>query len=128
MSNFIYIKAFNDLLDQFYEYLSNKFPVIAPDILVAKTFTDFVRRGSPKEVIRQFMEHTRPYTTQIMDCDEGFFLDYEKNLRIENGQDILMYAPKLKKVWISPETSDMEKAQIWLYFHKLIQLGRNSLA
>lgn len=120
-TNILYIKAFNDLLDQFYEFLSSKFPQISPDILIAKTFTEFVRKGNPREVIRQFIEHITPYTDQIMDCNESFFLDYKNNLKGTN--EILMYAPRLKQVWESDKTTDLDKAQIWLYFHKLIKLG-----
>lgn len=124
MSNIVYIKAFNDLLDQFYEYLSTKFPIISPDILIAKTFTNFLRTGNPKEVARQFMEHTEPYLDKIMDCNEAFFLDYQNN--IGGSNEILTYAPKLKQVWEAKTTTDMDKAQIWLFFHKLLKLGEKA--
>ena len=124
MSNIVYIKAFNDLLDQFYEHLSTKFPQISPDILIAKTFTNFLRTGNPKEVVKQFMDHTSPYADKINDCDEAFFLDYQNN--IKNTNEILTYAPKLKQIWEAESTSEMDKAQIWLFFHKLLKLGEKA--
>lgn len=121
MSNFVYVKAFNDLLDQFYEFLSTKFPSISADILIAKTFTDFLKMGNPKEVPNQFLKHIMPYTDKIMECNESFFLDYQNN--IKGSDEIMMYGPKLREVWEAKSTTDMDKAQIWIFFHKLIKLG-----
>ena len=121
MSNFVYVKAFNDLLDQFYEFLSTKFPSISPDILIAKTFTDFLKMGNPKEVSHQFLKHIGPYTEKIMECNESFFLDYQTN--ICGSDEIMIYGPKLREVWEATTTTDMDKAQIWVFFHKLIKLG-----
>lgn len=122
-SNIAYIKAFNDLLDQFYEFLSTKFPQISPDILIAQTFTNFLRTGNPKEVVKSFMQHTSPYQDQIFECNESFFLDYQNNLKESNSNEMLTYAPKLKQIWEAESTTDMDKAQIWLFFHKLLKLG-----
>lgn len=121
MTSTLYIKAFNDLLDQFYEYLSTKFPDISSDILIAKTFTDFLKRGSPKEVSRQFIKHVSPYSKQILDCNESFFLDFKDN--IKGSDEILVYGPKLREVWMSNSITDFEKAEIWMFFHKLLNLG-----
>lgn len=117
----LYTKAFNDLLDQFYEFLSDQFPSIAADILIAKTFTDFLKMGNPREVSRQFLKHIDPYTSQILACDEDFFINYQNN--IKGSDEILIYGPKLLQVWKDPTTTDRQKAEIWMFFHKLIKLG-----
>jgi hypothetical protein len=119
--NILYIKAFNDLLDQFYEYLSDKIDDIASDILIAKTFTDFLRRGDPKQVPKQFMKHITPYIDKILECNESFFLDYQSN--IKGTDEIMIYGPKLKNVWESNKLTEIQKAEIWMFFHKLINLG-----
>lgn len=123
----IQIKIFNDLLDQFMEYLSNNFIYIKSDLILAKNTISFVRNSNPRLVVEKFMKGVYPYHKQIFECDENFFLNFEDNMRDEdkhklNGDDFLM-GMKFKNVWNSKDTSVTQKAHIWMYFQKLIRAG-----
>jgi hypothetical protein len=70
------------------------------------------------------MSMVNPYKTQILQCDEDFFLNFEKN-KLANGltEDNMLTGMQIKQLWLAPETTDIQKAHIWGYFQKLIRAG-----
>ena len=80
MSKIIQIKVFNDILDQFFEYLQTHFTFYRSDIILAKTTIGFLQRNNPRLVVEQFMDHINPYTDYIFNCDEQFFLNFQKSM------------------------------------------------
>lgn len=122
MSKIMYIKAFNELLDQLFEFLIDKFSDLRSDILLTKTCTDFIRNANPRTPAEQFMEYISPYAGQINECDEDFFLNFEKNLDTTQN-NVILYGFRLKNVWVSDTITDLDKAHIWNFFQKLIKLG-----
>lgn len=126
MNKIVHIKIFNDILDQFFDYLEDNFNEIKSDLVLAKTATDFVRKGNPRLVVEQFMLNVLPYKQQIFDCDEDFFLNYETNLGDSVGQSNLIQAMKLKNLWLSGITQH-QKAYIWLYLQRLLKSGEKAL-
>lgn len=131
MNRIAYIKAFNDLLDQFYDHLAVRFPLFKSDITLAKTCTEFLRNSNPRQVVEQFMRYISPYSEHINNCDEKFFLDFEHNIKKEKeglSQSDILFGVKLKQVWMSEEITEMDKARIWNYFQKLIKLGSKAMA
>lgn len=121
MSKIIHIKIFNEILDQFFEFLEENFTFLKSDIILSKTTMEFVRRGNPRMVVETFIEYTRPYTKQLFECDENFFL----GLNIENvvEKDYLNFSEKIKRVWIDKNTTDVHKAIVFQFFHKLLKAG-----
>lgn len=125
MNKIIQIKIFNDVLDQFYEFLETNFRIFKSDVVLARSTTEFVRRSNPRLVVETFMTCIASYKKQIMDCDESFFLNFESNLSSKDlTTENLLTGLKIKKMWLSSDITDMHKARIWWYFHKLLQAGQ----
>jgi hypothetical protein len=122
MSSIIYIKAFNNLLDQFIDFLMETFPDHRSDITLTKTCTEFIRKTNPRTVVEQFMQFINPYEREIGNCNESFFLDFERNMRLQ--QDEVLFGLKLKSIWQSEDMTDYRKAKIWLFFQKLLSAGK----
>lgn len=124
MNKIVQIKIFNDILDQFFDYLENNFPYFKSDVVLTKSATLFIRNSNPRLVVEQFMNLISPYQQQIFDCNEDFFLDFEKNLS-DSGLtvDNILAGMKIKNMWLSEEITDRQKAYIWLYFQKLLKAG-----
>jgi hypothetical protein len=124
MNTIGHIKIFNTVLDQFLNYLKESFPYIRPDVLLAQSTVSMIRMGNPRLVVESFMNYASPYNEQIYRCDEDFFMDYKNNLiETDLTSDSLLFGEKLKKVWLSPDTTEVHKAHVWAYFHKLLKAG-----
>ena len=121
MNKIVQIKIFNDILDQLFDFLEHNFPYFKSDIMLTRSTTEFIRNSNPRMVVEKFMNYAITYKQQIFDCDEDFFINFEKNISMKS--DNILYGMKLKNVWQSPETSDHQKAHIWLYFQKLVKAG-----
>lgn len=124
MNRIAQIKIFNDLMDQFFEYMEHEFPYFRSDILLTKSSIDLIRKSNPRLVVEQFIHYICPYSTQIMECDEDFFLNFEHNMGL-NKENIL-YGLKLKSIWLANSNKDNEtvlrqKATIFYYFQKLLK-------
>ena len=124
MNKIAQIKIFNDLMDQFFEYMECEFPYFRSDILLTKSSIDLIRRGNPRLVVEQFIHYIYPYSTQIMECDEDFFLNFEHNMGL--NKENLLYGLKLKSIWLANSNKDNEtvlrqKATIFYYFQKLLK-------
>lgn len=124
MSKFVQIKIFNDLLDQFFDYLESNFTFYKSDLILARSGMEFIRKGNPRLVVEQFMGFVSPYKNEIFKCNEDFFLNFDKNM---NPQDLtidnMLTGMKIKNMWLASDTTDHQKAYIWLYFQKLITAG-----
>jgi hypothetical protein len=121
MSKLVQIKIFNQILDNFFDFLQDIFVYLKSDIILSRTTTDFIRRANPRMVVETFMEYTRPYSKQLFECDETFFL----GLNIENvvEKDYLNFGEKIKRVWLDPNTTQVHKAMVFQFFHKLLSVG-----
>jgi hypothetical protein len=124
MNKIAQIKIFNDLMDQFFEYMEDEFPYFRSDILLTKSSIDLIRKGNPRLVVEQFIQYIYPYSTQIMECDEEFFLNFEHNMGL--NKENLLYGLKLKSIWLANSNQDSEiilrqKATIFYYFQKLLK-------
>ena len=77
MSIIVHIKVFNEILDQFFEFLETEFDEFKSDIVLTRTGIDFIRQNNPRLVIEQFMTMIEPYKTKVFECDEDFFLNFK---------------------------------------------------
>lgn len=126
MSKIVQIKIFNDILDQFLDYLENNFEMFRSDIILTKSTVDFIRRSNPRLVVEQYMNFFRPYERHIFNCDEQFFFNFDINLsQIGLTSDNILFGNKIRNIWMSDMTTHNQKAYIWLYFQKLLKAGKN---
>ena len=124
MNKIVQIKVFNDILDQFFMYLENEFDFFRSDIILTKSSIDLIRKSNPRLVVEQFLEYVTPYSKQIMECDDDFFLNFEQNMSLD--KDNLLYGLKLKSFWTdtlhqNPEKTLRQKATMFYYFQKLLK-------
>lgn len=125
MSKIVQIKIFNDILDQFFDYLEANFVDFKSDLILSKTTVEFVRRSNPRLVVEQYISYVEPYKKYIFNCDEDFFLNFDSlNLtKIGFTQDDLVLISKVRNIWASSNINDNHKAHIWLYLQKLTRAG-----
>lgn len=125
MSKIVQIKIFNDILDQFLDYLESHFLIFKSDIILTRSTIDFIRRSNPRLVVEQYMSYVSPYEKYIFECDEQFFLNFDTNLKqIGLTSDDILFGNKIRNIWLSSDTTDNQKAYIWLYFQKLLRAGK----
>jgi hypothetical protein len=124
MNKIIQIKVFNDILDQFFEYLQENFTFYRSDVILAKTTIGFLQRNNPRLVVEQFMEHIKPYTHHVFECDEQFFLNFKDSMLDDDFvQKNILTCLKITNIWTSSDIKNEQKAYIWLYLQKLIKAG-----
>lgn len=129
MSRIIQIKIFNDILDQFFGYLENEFPYFHADIILTKNAVIFIRRNNPRLVVEQFLQYLMPYSKQIFDCDENFFLNFENNIS-NLGSENMLYGLKLKNFFLENQNTDKgmrQKATVFYFFQRLLTSGQKTL-
>lgn len=127
MSKIVQIKIFNDILDQFLEYLDINFPMFKSDLFLMKNTVEFIRKSNPRLAIEQYMRFVAPYEQYIFNCDEEFFLNFDINLKqLGLTADNVLFGNKIRNIWLSSNISDKQKAHIWLYFQKLLTAGKNA--
>lgn len=123
MNTIVNIKIFNDILDQFIDYVEEKFPMFKSDLILTRSTLILLRKGNPRMVVENFMYYVLPYSKQIEDCDERFFLNVDNLTNLEKNKDNLMFISKIKDIWTCRDISDINKAHIWMYFKKLLIAG-----
>lgn len=124
MNTIVQIKIFHDLLEQFFVFLEKNFILYRSDIILTKTAIDFVKKSNPRLVVEQYIISIKPYKNELFDCNENFFLDYDKNLELNGLSDHeTTLVSKIKDLWQSKDITDNQKAYIWLYLQKLYLSG-----
>jgi hypothetical protein len=128
MSKLINVHIFNDLLDKFFDFLDNDFPYFRADLVLIKTTRNFIRKGNPRLIVTQFMEYIKPYSKQIYECDEDYFVNFESNCNLQHlSQDNFLLGKKIRDIWVEKNTSQRQKATIFYYFQKLLEIGEKCL-
>ena len=121
MNKLINVHVFNDLLDQLLEFLDDSFSHYRSDIILAKTTLDMLRKSNYRLVVIQFKKYIEPYTKQINDCDENFFINAAANVNLKDqNQDFFLKSMKIKNIWLAPTTTKKQKAIIFYYFQQLL--------
>lgn len=122
MGTLLKMKLFLNTLDNFLDFIQDTFPEFDTDLVITKQAINMTKASNPRVVIEQFMNYIGPYTSQIENCDEGFFLDID-NIKDDIGSENLDFAIKLKKIWTSNGVTLEQKAKIWWYFQNLLKYG-----
>jgi hypothetical protein len=126
MNSLVHIKVFNNLLNDFLNFLEETFPIISSDIILTRSIVNVLGSNNPRIIVEQFMSSVSMYKKHIFDCDEKFFLNFEENGIKVNSQN-LMHGLKIKQLWLDSKTTNEQKAYIWLYFQKLLRTGEKVL-
>ena len=125
MSKIVQIKIFNDILDQFLDYLEINFVNFRSDIILSRSTVEFIRRSNPRLVVEQYINRVQQFKKYIFNCNEDFFLNFD-NLNLKKigfTKDDLVLISKVKNIWVSSDINQNQKAYIWLYLQKLINAG-----
>jgi len=127
MSKIVQITTFNNILDQFFDYMEVEFPYFRSDLILTRSIITTVKKSNPRLVVEQFLEYILPFERQILECDEDFFLNFENTMSL--NKDNMMYGLKLKSMWLSNQDQSSEqtlrgKAVIFHFFSKLIKIAK----
>lgn len=117
MNKIVKIRVFNSVLSDFLSFLK-EFPSIKSDVILSETKINTVNEINPRIVIEKFIEYTSDYKKQILDCNANFILNNVKDVSEYN--DLFN---RIKNIWVSSSTTDLQKAKIWAYMHKLIKIA-----
>ena len=110
------ISAFNDMMEQFINELTQTFPE-EKGIKKYHASFDLLRKTNPRKCIESFMMAIGPYVTKITSKDDSFLLDDIDFLNEIN----------IKKHW-TPELSQNTKDAVWQYLQTLYMLGTTIMA
>ena len=123
MNSIAKITAFNNLLDSFLDYLENNFSAIKSDVRITRTAIDFVKSSNPRLVMTTFMSGIEKYKDEVLACNENFFLEHVCGLKTALDKNGCLFSEKLRDIWLDPSTSKKQKANIFLYLIKMINLN-----
>ena len=91
------------------------------DIKIAKNSIDTIKRLNPKMLFDTFYQNVYPYKQQILDKDEGFFLNMDYNSVVGGKDNNMMTVMNLQKYWTG--MSNETKECMWQYFGVLVKLS-----
>ena len=102
MNKIVHIKIFNDILDQFFNFLEKSFVDSRSDLILTRNTIEFLRKNNPRLVVEEFMNYIKPFEKQIINCDEDFFINFEQNLPgSTSSKENLLLGSRLKLIWLS---------------------------
>lgn len=122
MTNLSIIIAFNNLLDKFLEYIENNFTELSSEMKLTRTAIEFVKKSNPCVIMKKFMEGIKPYKSEILACNELFFLEHMSGLKTALDTNEIVFTDKLRDIWINGNISEIQKANIFLFLIKMIKL------
>lgn len=123
MSNLSIIIAFDNLLDKFLEYIENNFTELSSETKLTRTAIEFVKTSNPRIIMKKFMEGIEPYKSEIISCNESFFLEHMYGLKTALDTNGISFTDKLRDMWINGHISETQKANIFLFLIKMIKLN-----
>jgi hypothetical protein len=117
MNTLEYIRAFNQVMDEFFKELIEIFPE-ENKIKVQYNLFQSISKVNMRKPCNEFMNGSIPYLEKIAMKDEGFFTsdDKPKLLRDMN----------FDKIW-NPELSEVSKDAIWRYIKSFFIIGSKAV-
>ena len=112
------LSAFNNQLIEFADDLILLYPE-DNDFRTFKTHIQLMQKVNARKMLNLFKEYCIPYTQEILNKDEDFFLN--NNYNQDNDSDNLIIIKKLKNYWNNINNNNREI--IWKYFEVLITLS-----
>ena len=113
------LSAFNNQLSCFCGDLIRVYPE-DNDLKTFKKSLEFLKKNNPRKIVEIFKVYVLPYSDQIKNCDEQFFLNETYDHITEGSEAGFTITTKIKNLW--PELSENNKKTIWKYFDILTQL------
>ena len=127
MNKLVEIKVFLDLLGQFFDYLEENYTMFKSDLILTRMTTNLLIKSNPRLVVEQFMDYMLPYSEHITECNDSFFLNFDNLINQDTPKNNIMFATRIKSIWIAKGTTDNEKARIWLFFQRLLKAGKRAI-
>lgn len=124
MERIRYIAIFIDTMREFLDYLAEKYPEFKADLYITKTSMNLLAQSNPRVVVEQFMSYILPYAEHIQTCNEEFFLNFDNLVTNNTDSKKMMFAVRIRSIWVDKHTSQLDKAQIWIYFKKFLKFGK----
>jgi len=115
------LSAFNKQLIEFADDLILLYPDDI-DFKTFKTHIQLMQKVNARKMLNLFKEYCIPYTNEILNKNEDFFLD--NNYNQDHHNDNLIIIKKIKNCWSNINNSN--RAIIWKYFEILITLSSKS--
>jgi hypothetical protein len=122
------LSAFNNLLDQFLNELTQTFPELT-DLNTIRTLCGMLRSINPRMVLDNFLSVAGRYHKQILYRQSEFFENlsnwqsdpYFQSEFASQQQEVFQKLGAFKDIWV--DLDDQNKNQIWIYFEKLLLLA-----
>ena len=127
MNKLVETKVFLDLLGQFFDYLEENYTMFKSDLILTRMPTNLLIKSNPRLVVEQFMDYMLPYSEHITECNDSFFLNFDNLINQDTPKNNIMFATRIKSIWIAKGTTDNEKARIWLFFQRLLKAGKRAI-
>jgi hypothetical protein len=127
MNKLVETKVFFDLLGQFFDYLEENYTMFKSDLILTRMTTNLLIKSNPRLVVEQFMDYMLPYSEHITECNDSFFLNFDNLINQDTPKNNIMFATRIKSIWIAKGTTDNEKARIWLFFQRLLKAGKRAI-
>jgi hypothetical protein len=127
MNKLVETKVFLDLLGQFFDYLEENYTMFKSDLILTRMTTNLLIKSNPRLVVEQFMDYMLPYSEHITECNDSFFLNFDNLINQDTPKNNIMFATRIKSIWIAKGTTDNEKARIWLFFQRLLKAGKRAI-
>ena len=107
-------------IDNFIGELSGIFPENGEVQLFSEKY-NLIRKANSNIIIEYFVKFVYPHKTEIMSCNENFFLNGggQEELKDNSG---LKFRDNIRNLWIN-NMSDENKEIIWKYFKMFIILS-----
>jgi hypothetical protein len=97
------------------------------DLILTRMTTNLLIKSNPRLVVEQFMDYMLPYSEHITECNDSFFLNFDNLINQDTPKNNIMFATRIKSIWIAKGTTDNEKARIWLFFQRLLKAGKRAI-
>lgn len=123
------MSQFYTLLDEFLVYLEAEFRSckLQEDVVVIRTYRNgikLLKSTNVRLVIESFWICIKPHISEIMKCDENYFLSADLvSFGLERDNGSLKHGLRIKELWSLNTISPQIKNEIWDCLHKLVNLA-----
>lgn len=107
-------KEFNKVIKEFFRALQAEFPHV-PDAKKPIFYYKILKTLNKRQPQKRFQQTLAPYSLQVLQKDEGFFLTSFKDEAVDDVMD------STRQVWRT--MTNQQKEMVWGYLIQLLQLS-----